>query len=96
MKKSVLITSLFALLATLLAFMFFGQRGLIQLQLLQRELKTIQAQNIAVIHDNKQLRLEIDRLKQDMAYIEEIARRELGLVKENETVYHLNENKSGH
>lgn len=92
MKKSVLIISLLTVLATLLAFMVFGQRGFIQLRELQRELKTIEAQNRALMHDNRQLRVEIDRLKQDMAYIEEIARRELGLVKKNETVYHINKN----
>jgi cell division protein FtsB len=39
---------------------------------------------------NQELRDEIDRLKYDRDYIETAARRELGLLKENEVIYKFN------
>ena len=36
---------------------------------------------------NKELMEEIRRLKKDPAYVEKVAKRELGLIKENEVIY---------
>ena len=43
--------------------------------------------NIHLERENQKLREEVKRLKSDKRYIEEIARKELGMVKEGEIIY---------
>ena len=59
------------------------------MQKLRAELEYIQKTNAQLAAENKELEKEIDLLKNDVRYLEQIARRELGLVKQNELVYHL-------
>ncbi len=41
------------------------------------------------VHRLDSLQVEIDRLKNDMQYIEELARREFGMIREGEEVYQV-------
>ncbi len=45
--------------------------------------------------DNQKLREEVKRLQTDKRYIEEIARRELGMVKEGEIIYQFDSPSTG-
>ena len=69
----------------------FGDRGIKWVITMGKErqgyLERIKKLEVA----NQQLRDEIDRLKYDREYIETAARRELGLLKENEVIYKFNE-----
>ncbi len=82
--------SLFFLLLSLLLFgffTFFGEKGLLHLFRLQRDLAKIKATNLKLAEENEKLREEIRRLQQEKRYLEEIARKELGLVREGELLY---------
>jgi len=54
---------------------------------ISRDLAAVRAENSRLKTENKQLRTEIDRLKRDPAYLEEVARREYGLIKRNEMLF---------
>ncbi len=68
-------------------FTFFGDKGLLQVYRLRRELKEIERVNMELQQENDRLRAEIDNVKTNKKYVEELARRELGLVKKGEIVY---------
>ena len=67
----------------------FGKKGLIHLNQLEEELNSIKKINNNHRLENKLLREEIDLLKYNNLYIEEKARKELGLIKNKEIIYHI-------
>jgi cell division protein FtsB len=85
-KKGLLLFFLFSFL--ILGYLtFFGEKGIFHLLRLQKELVRIQEANKKTEEENQKLREEVKRLQQDKRYIEEIARKELGMVKEGEILY---------
>ena len=86
MKKRILLFILFLFL--ILGFLtFFGDKGIPHLLRLQKELVRIKEMNIKMEEENRRLREEVRRLQHEKRYIEEIARKELGMVKEGEVIY---------
>ena len=81
----ILILSLVAVL--LFAWLTFGRHGLIDLYKMQKEKERC----LSIIKDLKEKNMlladEIIRLRGDPKYLESVARKELGLVKENEIIY---------
>ena len=68
-------------------FTFFGDKGIIHLLRLQQEWSRIKEANAKIEEENRKLREEVKRLQYEKRYIEEIARKELGMVKEGEVIY---------
>ena len=66
---------------------FLGDRGILHLFRLKKELARIQEANVQLVQENAKLKEDVERLKHEKRTIEEIARRELGMVKEGEIVY---------
>ena len=66
---------------------FFGEKGILHLFRLQKELARIQEANKKIEEENQKLKEEVRLLQQEKRYIEEIARKELGMVKEGEIIY---------
>ena len=71
----------------ILYFTVFGERGLLRIYHLNREKKDIQQRVDSLRNDNLRLVREIDALKNDRRYLESIARRDFGLVRQNEVIY---------
>ncbi len=76
-----------ACITFILYFTIFGERGLLRIYHLNREKKEIQQRVDAMRNDNMRLVREIDALKNDRRYLESIARKDFGLVRQNETIY---------
>lgn len=74
------------LLVSLLFFIIFGEHGFIDLNILKKERDQLAEKNEQLSHENLSLSVEIDRLKHDPKYIENIARQELGMVAEDELI----------
>jgi len=85
-KKRILILILFLFLIFGF-FTFFGDKGIMHLLRLQEEWGRIKEANVKVEDENRKLREEVKRLQYEKRYIEEIARKELGMVKEGEVIY---------
>jgi cell division protein FtsB len=82
----------FSLLAILflglvVAWLGFGERGFIHLYRMDRERQTYLEKINKLEHENRELLDEIQRLRSDREYVENLGRRELGLVKEDELMY---------
>lgn len=81
----------FAILAvsSLLFFIIFGENGWVDLKQLRQEKQRLLLENKKLEKENLSLYREIDRLKNDMTYIESIARQELGMIKADELILKL-------
>ena len=86
-RKKPLLLLMLAFVLILGVLVFFGERGILHRLHLQRELARIKAANAKVEEENRKLKEEVRRLQTEKKYIEEIARKELGMVKEGEIVY---------
>ncbi len=67
-------------------WLLFSPNGTFQLFSVQSELSTIRTDNITLRAENEVLRAEIMKLKTDSVYLEQVAR-EQGLLKRNEMVF---------
>ncbi len=85
-----------AVVVILLALVSFGRHGLIKLYKMKKE----KEEYLAIIKDlnekNRLLTAEIRRLKEDPKYFESVVRKELGMVKDNEVIYHFKKGFKGH
>lgn len=86
-NKKVYITLLALFTIIMLFLTLFGDKGLWELKKLKNNNDGILENIEAVKEDNKRLSVEIERLKTDQRYIEEIARKEYGMVKDGEIIY---------
>jgi len=80
----------------LVAFLFlmtllitFGNRGIVDNYLMGKRLSQLKVANSNLEAQNKELGSKILLLRSDPAYIESIARSELGMVKQGDVVYRL-------
>ena len=83
--KSSFITLL--LLGLIIAWLGFGQRGFLHLYRMEKKRQAYIERIREVEQENQALIEEIRRLNTDTAYLESVARKELGLVKEDEILY---------
>lgn len=65
---------------------FAGEHGVAHLLHLREERRMISERHFRLLDENARLAREITRLRSDDLYLEELARRELGLVRPNEVV----------
>ncbi len=91
MRKRRIFLFIFILFLILGLFTFFGDKGILHLVRLQKDLARIQETNKKIEEENRKLQEEIRRLQNEKRYIEEIARKELGMVKEGEIIYQFDE-----
>ncbi len=82
-----------ALVALILGFAFFGERGILHMVKLSSQKDTLSAKVAEVESQNEQLRVEIASLRGDRRYIERIARTELGMVRDDELVFQFTDGK---
>lgn len=69
------------------ALITFGDRGLIDNYRLKEKLMTLKKSNHGTILENIALKKNITFLREDLSYIEMMARNDLGMVKKGDLVY---------
>lgn len=90
-RRIILPAALIALLCLLwLAFSPWGCYSYINLR---HQLAELQAGNRELADSNRALEQEIDKLKNDKAYLEKVAREQYGLLRKNEIIYEYPSNK---
>ncbi|MDP3846575.1 MAG: cell division protein FtsB [Pseudomonas sp.] len=82
---------LILLLAGLQYRLWVGDGSLAQVEELQQQIVSQQGENEHLLERNRILEAEVLELKQGVETVEERARHELGMLKEGETLYQLNE-----
>ncbi len=68
-------------------FIVFGNRGLLDNQRLKEKLSELRAENSRFEAVNNSLKREVVLLREDLRYIEAVARNELGMVKKGDLLY---------
>lgn len=90
-KKLLLISSVAAVL--LACWVIFSPNGGLKYYKISRKLKAVREENQQLQQQNKALREEITKLLNDPEYIEEMARKKFGLIKENEIIFDFERQK---
>ena len=81
-------------LGPLLAWLGFGNHGLVQLYRKEMERQAYVDTIRQLAEENQAMLEEIHRLRTVMKYMELVARKELNLIKENEIVYRFDNDKT--
>jgi len=85
-KQNILLSISILLLLALFFFIIVSEHGLADLRFLKKERNQLVEENKKITRENQAISVEIDRLKHDPAYIESIARQELGMIAEDEII----------
>jgi len=95
-KKYVAYSLILCFVASLLfVWLSFGQDGLLDLCKMQTDKENNLTSLKNLRGKNKLLAYEIRRLLEDPKFFESVARRELGLVRENEIIFRIKEDEKG-
>ncbi len=86
-KKILWRISILVVMLGLLWLLFAPNKGFLYQRKLHNQLDALSLENNQLERQNREMSKEIQRLKTDDAYLEELARNEYGLLKKNETVY---------
>jgi len=85
-KQNILLALAIIVLFSLLIFTIFGENGLSDLYRIKTERDILLKKNDKLIRENLSLYREIERLKNDPEYVENVARNELGVIGKDEVV----------
>lgn len=85
-KQNILLSISVLLLLALFFFIIVSEQGLADLRFLKKERDRLVEENKKLTRENQAISVEIDRLKHDPAYIESIARQELGMIGKDEII----------
>jgi cell division protein FtsB len=85
---------LLCFLAPVMAWLGFGEQGLIHLYRTEMERKAYVDRIHQLAKENQTLLEEVHRLRTDMEYIESVARKELSLIKKNEIIYRFDKKET--
>jgi len=84
--QNILISIVILLIAALCFFIIVSEHGLADLIFLKQERSKLVKKSERLTRENLSIGIEIDRLKHDPEYIENIARKELGMIGEDEVI----------
>lgn len=85
-KEAILFSLSLVVLLTLVLFIVFSDQGLVDLYALRQEKRALLNQNNRLVEQNIRLIRAVDRLNNDLEYIENVARQELGMVGRDEVI----------
>jgi cell division protein FtsB len=87
LKEKVFFSIIFFVLLSVIVMAVFGEKGLVDLYRLKKEYAEIIEANKKIARENKSFLNEINRLKNDLVYIESVARKDLGFVSKEEIIF---------
>jgi len=93
MKRFVINTIFVLLLVLIIGMTILGKRGYLHLQRLQEEMYEMENNNSKLKAENEKLKFEVINLKNNLHYLEELSRNELGLAREGELIYRPEQKK---
>ncbi len=85
-KLNILLSIAVLLLLALFFFIIVSEHGLADLRFIKKERDRLVEDSKRLTRENLTIGIEIDRLKHDPAYIESIARQELGMIGKDEII----------
>lgn len=89
LKKTLTIYLPLSVVVIMFLLIFFGDKGLLDLREMELKKSQIVEKNEALVQENLSLHQTVVRLKDDLDFIESVARKDLGLIRENEVIVKL-------
>lgn len=93
LKKNIMLALAIMTMFLLLLFIVLGEKGLTDLHRLKMKKENISSKNEALVKENLTLYREIERLKNDPGYVENVARQELGVIGKDEVIIKVKKKK---
>lgn len=87
LKKKIFFSMVFFILFSIFGMAVFGEKGLVDLYRLKKEHAELIEANKEIARENKSFLNEINRLKNDLVYVESVARKDLGFVSQEEIIF---------
>jgi cell division protein FtsB len=84
---------LICILGPIVGLLVFGEQGLIHLYHTEMERQAYTERIRQLTEENQALLDEIHRLRKDMKYVESVARKNFNMIKSNEVIYRLGDEK---
>lgn len=85
-NQNILLSISILLLLALFFFIIVSEHGLADLRFLKKERDRLVEESKNLTRENQAISVEIDRLRHDPAFIESVARQELGMIGEDEII----------
>jgi len=92
-KHKILIGIGLVVVFSFLLLIFFGENTLLELNRLKKDRNVLIKANEELVRQNDLMYNEIERLKHDAKYIENVARQELGMIGKNEIIFKIDNTK---
>jgi cell division protein FtsB len=89
-RQKITLALVFSAMFILLLVVILGDKGWVELRRLQHARQALAKGNILLTQENSKMYDAIDRLQNDPDYIENIARRDLGMIRSNELIFKFN------
>ena len=86
LKKNIMLVLAIMTMCLMLLFIVFGENGLTDLYKLKMEKDNLSKKNDELKKENISSYREIERLKNDPEYVEDVARKELGVIGKDEMI----------
>ena len=93
--QKILMGFVIAALFFLLLFIIFGENGVVDLHMLKMKRDNLIKRNAVLSQENLSLYREIERLRNDPKYVENVARQELGLIGKDEVIFKVKNKQKG-
>jgi cell division protein FtsB len=87
LREKVFFSVVFFILFSIIVMAVFGKKGLIDLYNLKKAYTEVVEANKEIARENKSFLNEISRLKNDLSYVESVARKDLGFVTKEEIIF---------
>ncbi|MCP4104681.1 MAG: septum formation initiator family protein [Desulfobacteraceae bacterium] len=92
-KQQILLSFAIAGLFFMCLLIVFGDKGFADLNMMKKVRDGLKEKNESLMQENLSLYRSIERLKTDPAYIEFIARQEMGVIGKNELIFKIQNSK---
>ena len=86
LKKNILLVLAIVTMCLMLLFIVIGENGISDLYRLKKQKENLSQKNDELKKENISFYREIERLKHDPSYVEDVARKELGVIGKDEVI----------
>ena len=86
-RQKIMLAIISVAMFSFLLVVLFGDNGLLELRRLDRTHQQLRKDNALLTEGNLQMYRSVDRLQNDPAYVENIARQELGMIRPDELIF---------
>ncbi len=87
LKEKIFFSMVSFILFSIFVMAIFGEKGLADLYRLKKEHAELIEANQEIARENQSFLNEINRLKNDLVYVESVARKELGFITNEEIIF---------